>query len=504
MHSAARQSLLSIWLTTIAITVNHLYVLGAGALVLGAALALVPTALVVWLRASRSRFALGGYLAASLWIVVGFGLVKGLWGTILPLYLGTLLGAHSAAYPSPSLGSFAYEASGILMFVGAMFVMYTALRLTNAWRMETRGNAVAIIPTGRRLLATGSVAVAVAAIGYAVRARDTFVPPPNGVVKIGVLVPTAGPYAILGTSFLRAVQMAAADRRDTRYRYQLVVAELGDDPAKAQETIRHVIEDDRVNAIVGGISLFGQVTKPLATRARIPHTCVCTVTSIGDGSYNFTNIPSPEAEASRWVEEATRRGIASVAIVSQNYPSINNHVKALRNAIARSTIRVVYTKTVEAGQSSFRDVIDSAQAARPDVYYVETLEPSLDLLAEQLADAGVHSISSVVAPSLSTRPELFEGAWYTDSDLRDPDFKPRFERAYPDVQFATHMMPYAYDDYNLIVNAYENRQNPAVYLRSITRFEGSAGTITRVPGSGTFQSQPAVWTVRGGKLVLLH
>src|SRR5207302_694761 len=99
---------------------------------------------------------------------------------------------------------------------------------------------------------------------------------------------------------------------------------------------------------------------------------------------------------------------------------------------------------------------------------------------------------------------LFEGTWYTDSDLRDPVFKARFERAYPDVQFATHMMPYAYDDYNLIVDAVERGQNPAVYLRNLMRFEGSAGTVTRARGSGNFQSAPAVWTVRGGKLVLLH
>jgi hypothetical protein len=45
-----------------------------------------------------------------------------------------------------------------------------------------------------------------------------------------------------------------------------------------------VIDKDRIDALIGGISLIGQVTKPLATKARIPHTCVCTVSSIGDGA----------------------------------------------------------------------------------------------------------------------------------------------------------------------------------------------------------------------------
>jgi ABC-type branched-subunit amino acid transport system substrate-binding protein len=109
---------------------------------------------------------------------------------------------------------------------------------------------------------------------------------------------------LLGSSFVKAVEMARDDLQDTRYRYQLVVRDSGPDPARAREVIARTIDEDGVQAIVGGISLIGQVTKPYATRARIPHTCVCTVASIADGAYNFTNIPSPEAEALRWTEEA--------------------------------------------------------------------------------------------------------------------------------------------------------------------------------------------------------
>ena len=45
---------------------------------------------------------------------------------------------------------------------------------------------------------------------------------------------------------------------------------------------------------------------------------------------------------------------------------------------------------------------------------MEALNPGLDLLAQQLFDAKIHSVASVVAPSLSDKVELFEGAWSTD------------------------------------------------------------------------------------------
>ena len=138
--------------------------------------------------------------------------------------------------------------------------------------------------------------------------RDRFAPPRNGVVTIGVIAPTTGPYAILGTSFVKAVEIARSDLKATKYRYELKIADSGPDPAKARDIVRGVIDDDKVDAVIGAVSLIGQVTKPFATKARIPHECVCTVKAIGDGAYNFTNIPSPEAEAVRWVAEAQRRG----------------------------------------------------------------------------------------------------------------------------------------------------------------------------------------------------
>src|SRR5204862_3727665 len=101
-------------------------------------------------------------------------------------------------------------------------------------------------------------------------------------------------------------------------------------------------------------------------------------------------------------------------------------------------------------------------------------------------NAVILNYSAVVAPSHSNRPELFEGAWYTDSNFRDVAFKRRFEGKYPDTRFATHMMPYAYDSVNMNVSAFESGQNPAVYLRRLRSYDGTAGVLTKAPGSGNF------------------
>jgi len=83
------------------------------------------------------------------------------------------------------------------------------------------------------------------------------------------------------------------------------------------------------------------------------------------------------------------------------------------------------------------------------------------------------------------------------------EFKKRFEQKYPEERFATHMMPYAYDSYKLIVQAFESGEDPVKYIQNITEFPGAAGTITRKQGEGNFRSTPTVWTIKNVKPELL-
>jgi len=495
MHEAARRSLISVMLTAVVITANHVYVLGPKAFGLGAVLLVGPAALLWWFRNTKSRVAFVGYLLMNLWIVVGFGLMKGLWGITLPLYVGTALASLSTAYPNPTLGPYGFEASGILMFIGSLFVAYYAYRLVEA----KRGAAA---PQGSWVRTSALVAAVGLVAAFVFVGRDRWRAPAGDVVKIGVIVPKTGPYAILGNSFLKAVEMAAADLRGTKYQYQLVQVDVGENPAGARAAIQRAIRIDRVDAIVGGISLFGAVTRPLATAARIPQTCVCSQIWIGDGAYNFTNIPTPEAEAVLWVREAERRGIRRVALLTRDNPSMQGHVRAVKAEAARAGLSISYEYVFTDSMTDFRPLIARARASNPDVYYVEAFSPQLEILGRQLAEAQIHNVTSVVAPSISVQRELFEGAWYTDSDLRDMAFRARFERKYPGTLFATHMMPYAYDDFNMLVQAFERGQNPAVYLRTLATYDGTAGTLTKKRGSGTFESTPAVWVIQNGKPAL--
>src|SRR5262245_37250735 len=169
IEESGRASLVSVALTAIAITANHVYTLGASALILGIFLLVVSASLFTWYRRTGSTSALVGYLMMNAWIVVGFGAIKGLWDIILPIFAGTVLSSLSSAYAKPVFGPFWFEMSGVVMFIGSAFVFYRAL---------------ALLPSRHRMpLATAVlIAAALTLPAFALINRDRWVPPAQGVV----------------------------------------------------------------------------------------------------------------------------------------------------------------------------------------------------------------------------------------------------------------------------------------------------------------------------------
>jgi Periplasmic binding protein/Bacterial regulatory proteins, tetR family len=118
--------------------------------------------------------------------------------------------------------------------------------------------------------------------------------------------------------------------------------------------------------------------------AKVPQICVCSIATIGDGQYNFTNIPLAADEAEAWVAEAKSRGLKTIAILAQQYPSIDGHVNALKAAAEGAGMKVVYEYRFPAGTTAFLSSMKAAGAKKPDVYFVSADEPSLTDLGKQI------------------------------------------------------------------------------------------------------------------------
>jgi branched-chain amino acid transport system substrate-binding protein len=494
VHKFARLSLLSIIITTVFIIIHHLYKLGPSAFILGFVLAGSGVMLLRWFKNTKGITPLILYGLLNVWIIVGFGLSDGLWDSTIKVFFSNFLFPDSRLFIRSPLRSYLFEVSGVLTFVGSMYVLYYGYKFLSAvfvfkqWKILNQ----------RLKLMYATLFIIMVLLGSYKSLEKTIIIPRDKVVKIGITIPMEGQGKLLGMSFLKAVKLAEEDIKKTKYKYELVIENSGTTPTETDKAIQKLIEKDHVQAIVGGISASGRIIKPYATSAKIPHLCVCSIKTIGDGEYNFTNIPLAEDEAIAWVKEAKKQGIKRVAILNQKYPSIEGHVAALKEQSKKEHIEIVYEKEFEESTKDFSSLIEKAKSKRPDIYFISAFSPALDLLGEQLKTKGIKNIASIVALSVSNSPGLFEGNWYTDSYV-DSAFKARFEQKYPGVRFATHMMPYAYDSFNMMVQAFESEEDPAKYLQKITEYPGTSGPLTKKAGEGNFRSTPVVWVIKDGR-----
>lgn len=505
-HTYARLSLISTLIISFLTTVHHYYRLGFSTLILSSILIGLPIALLLWFRKYKTPLPLIGYGLVSGWISISFGLIDGMWDSTLKLFLGNFLLVENGQYFSWNpVGDFLFEATGVLASVVSIFALYYLYRFFRSGLADLKAAG----KIRNALWIPGIIIIVLVLASSAFLSQRTIsagaTVPENGVVKIGVIIPTTGPTALLGDSFLKAITVAQQDLKNTKYKYELVVEESSvSNPLQTKAAIQKLIKVDRANAIIGGISASGEIVKPYVTAAKIPHICVCSILSIGDGEYNFTAISTPAADAAGWVAEAEKRNIKTIAILTVAYPSIDGHVKAIKEAAQSKGMQVVYEKRFDGATTDFTQIIAEARATKPDVYFVESFSPTLELLGQQLRDAGVQNISAFVTPSISTKPELFEGAWYIDTNLVDTGFRERFQAKYPGTQFATHMMPFAYDAFNLLVQGFESEEGAVKYIQNIREYNSVAGKVTKKPESGAFEPTPAIWVIQNGKPELLY
>jgi len=318
-------------------------------------------------------------------------------------------------------------------------------------------------------------------------------------IKIGVVAPLTAGGSVFGNSFVDSIKLALADATTTKNKYELVIEDDGTNPTQSVSAAQKLVNIDHVQALLVTTSGTGKATAPVAAAAKIPLVCVCTDTTVGDGVYTFTNLILPQTEATRWVAEAKAHGATSVAIIAQNHPGYNALTNAVIPELAKQGIKMTFDERFEGKQTDFRTTIAKAKATNPDLYFIPSFPPALEILGQQLTDAGVKKMSSTASFGSSAKPQVFEGLWYTDAGMADASFQDRFEKVYPDVRFNVRTGPYGYDSFMMVVQGFEQGADVAKYLSSLTWFDGKAGHITKPTGGGNWDTTAKLYVIKNGK-----
>jgi len=127
LNKYAKLSLISVTLAGIFTSIHHYYEIGPNVLILISLIVILPIVLIKWFKYTRSKVALLTYGLISAWIVIGFGLVDGLFKhtlKVLGSYMSVLLrNLHGGNLPLPQI-NLLFEGTAILTFIASMFAAY--------------------------------------------------------------------------------------------------------------------------------------------------------------------------------------------------------------------------------------------------------------------------------------------------------------------------------------------------------------------------------------------
>jgi hypothetical protein len=139
-------SLMSTILTATFSSIHHAYEIGFHAIILVVLFIVAPILLIRWIRNTDNKGALLIYGLLNAWLVVGLGLVDGLWNHILKPLSSQLQaftafhGGDTKTVENIAEGSFMYQATGVLTFIASIFAAYYSYKFIQLIRQSKHTN----------------------------------------------------------------------------------------------------------------------------------------------------------------------------------------------------------------------------------------------------------------------------------------------------------------------------------------------------------------------------
>lgn len=309
---------------------------------------------------------------------------------------------------------------------------------------------------------------------------------PTQTIRIGVTLPLSGGLAFLGEAAKNAVELAIFDLDQTKYKYEVIFEDDKFDPSTGSITANKLINIDKVDAIMSFGSPVGNVVSPIAEKAGVVHFGIASDPNIPIGYYNFNHWTPPYEESELMVEELVKRGIKTAILLEQNQPGVLAVTSVLKPGLESAGVKLVATEKFNTGTRDFRSIISKIKNVQADIILLEVTSPELEVLAKQLAEAGIKiPLTSIESFEFSDQPELFEGFWYVNGADQTPAFIKKYSDKYgSNPKLASGN---AYDVVDMIVyaieksgNGEEKPSNDLVVkeLLKIKNFNGAMGKLS--------------------------
>lgn len=344
------------------------------------------------------------------------------------------------------------------------------------------------------------------------KAQKTILPIPKETVKVGVILPLTGASAHMGESVKKAILLAEEQLfLKRKYDYQVIFEDDEMDITKTSTALSKLVNIDKVDIVVSFTSGPGNVVTPANQDGKFIHFGIASDPEIAKGRFNFIHWTPPQAQVEKFIEEIKKKGIKRMAFIGFQQKGAVAVWEMLKKELQKLEVEVTAEEWFAVGTRDFKTMILKIKQSNPEIVYISTFSPELEILAKQIKELRLDApLTSIEAFEYTQQPELFEGYWYIQAGEPKEDFISVYQNRYgeiPDIGAAN-----GYDIFNLIADGFEEagkglEKKPSLeqvvnQLYQITNFSGALGKLT-IPESGIIWSGATVKMIKNGKPAII-
>jgi branched-chain amino acid transport system substrate-binding protein len=274
--------------------------------------------------------------------------------------------------------------------------------------------------TRRDFVLTAGAAAVLAASPFRInllRAQET-------PIKVGFPVPLTGPYGTEAQDQVRCAQLAVAEFNEAGglggRKAELVVRDDKLNPGEAATRALELIEQEKVNFIVGSLSASVQLAVNNVTKARgIIYNSISQSDAINEAAdfskYTFHEALNPHITSGAVGRYVFPKFGKKVAFLTADYAYGHEMVRGFQRTGKEFGIEVLGDIRHPLATTDFSTLLPRIQAMKPDVLVITNFGRDQQICLKQATDFGLKKSIQLVAPillftgRLAAGPQAFEG-----------------------------------------------------------------------------------------------
>lgn len=361
----------------------------------------------------------------------------------------------------------------------------------------------------RRKLIITTITVGLAALlPTAARAQD------NAPFKIGTVLSVTGPGAFLGDHMKRGMQLAIdeinAKGGINGRRIEWVFYDAETQASKAVTATRRLIDDDKVDIIVGGGNASGLALAmvPLVEKAQVPFIStegsMQIVNPVAERKWTFKSTLDDDKVLERAADSFAKRGITSVALLYDSSGFGQSAKEQMEKVAPKRGLKVTY-ETFNPGDTDLTAQLTRIKASDAKAIICWTITPAGVVFVKQAKQLGLgdrvimHSYGFVDDRYMKQAEGAAEGIDLmsqkfpvgTDLPATDPlkqriaDITARFEKKFNTKpnQFVAQTYDAIYMAADALAKGGKDKEKVRTALEGLTDFKGVGGNFSFSPTS---------------------